>query len=125
MATIRLLAILCCVNLALPPGWCCVVCAVRVEPPAVTQHAGCCDLCGCKDHDKPATPAPAPPSRCCCYEMDWLKPPLPVGTDIGPALAALMPLNAFWAAPRQWLQPEVAVLVPSPPHRILHCVWLC
>lgn len=105
---LRLLAVLCCVNLALPPGWCCIVCPVR------------------DDREKPATPEPAPPARCCCYELDWLKPPPPVSTEVGPAPVAFLPPDAaFRAAPRLWFRPDLAMPVPSPPHRILHCVWLC
>ena len=123
---LRLLAVLCCINLALPPGWCCIVCPVRVEPPAVTKHAGCCDLCGCNDREKPATPEPTPPARCCCYELDWLKPLPPVSTEVDTAQVVFLPLDdAFRAAPRLCLRPDLAIPVPSPPHRILHCVWLC
>lgn len=128
MAVLRLLAVLCCVNLALPPGWCSIARPVRAEPPAVAKHAGCCDLCGCQDREKPApvAPEPTPPSRCCCYELDWLKPPLPVSADVDRAPVALISFaDAFRTAPRLWFQPDLAIPVPSPPHRILHCAWLC
>ncbi|MBX9580852.1 MAG: hypothetical protein K2X87_11140 [Gemmataceae bacterium] len=58
--------------------------------------------------------------------MDWLKPPPPVSAEGDPAAAALLPLaDAFRVAPRLWFRPDLAIPVPSPPHRILHCVWLC
>ncbi len=125
---LRFLAILCCVNLALPPGWCRIVCPVRVGSPVAAKHGGCCELCGCKDSEKPSpvTPEPTFPQRCCCYELDWLKPPPPVSTevDLGPVVFVTF-ADAFRAAPRLWLRPDLAIPVPSPPHRILHCVWRC
>ena len=122
------MAVLCCFNLALPPGWCSIACPVRAEPPVAAKHAGCCDLCGCGDREKPApvAPEPTPPSRCCCYELDWLKPPLPISAEADHIpLAFISFADAFRAAPRLWFHPDLAIPVPSPPHRILHCVWLC
>ncbi len=117
--------------LALPPGWCNIVSLPTIssgdEAPK-KDHGGCCDLCHCPDRDKPAPepPQPVSPSRCCCYELDWLKPPLPVSTEADHAPVAIISFaDAFGAAPRLWFHPDLAIHVPSPPHRILHCVWLC
>ncbi len=128
MAVLRLLAVLCCVNLALPPGWCSVVRLARAEPSSAAKHAGCCDLCGCPEREKPApVPSePTPPSRCCCYELDWLKPPPPDSAEGDPAPVAFFPFaDAHRVAPLLWFRSDLAIPVPSPPHRILHCAWLC
>jgi len=123
-----LLAILCCANLALPPGWCSIVFRPRAEPAAPAKHGGCCAPCGVKDREKPPPPAPkpVPPARCCCYELDWLKPPPPVSVkaDWGPVIF-ISPDEDFRAEPSLRLGPGLAICEPSPPLHVLNCVWLC
>jgi hypothetical protein len=100
----------------------------RTEPPATTQDAVGCAVCGCPDRAQsaPVPPQPAPPSRCGCYALDWLKPPPPVSAQGELAPAPLPPLVAVVPVePRLGFRPVSASSVPSPPHRILHCVWLC
>jgi hypothetical protein len=117
--------------LALPPGWCEFVSLPTIsssdEAPK-KHHGGCCDLCDCPDREKPAPepPQPASPSRCCCYELDWLKPPLPVSAEADHAPVAFISLaDALGVAPRMSVDPDLAIRVLSPPHCILHCVWVC
>ncbi len=56
------------------------------------SHGGCCDLCHCKDRDKPPpNPSrPLPPLRCCCYELDWLKPPSQVKVEADASSVAFL-----------------------------------
>jgi len=128
MVVLRLLAILCCANLALPPGWCSIVFRPRAEPPAPVEHHGCCDLCARQDREKPPPPAPkpVPPARCCCYELDWLKPPPPVSVQADCAPVIFIPTDgAVRAEPSLLFNPDQAICGPSPPLHVLHCVWLC
>ena len=115
MAIARLLALLCCLNLALPPGWCSFAFPVRAA-----EHGGCCDLCGCEEREQPA-PAPAP-SQCCCYEQNWSKPPLPVIVEADQTTVAF---DAIQVVPLLWFNLEFAIPVPSLPIHVLNCVWLC
>jgi hypothetical protein len=127
MVALRLLAVLCCVNLALPPGWCSMAFRPRAEPTAPAKHGGCCDSCGCKDRKKapPAAPQPVRPARCCCYELDWLKPPPPVSVKADQVPAAFLPPDeAVRPASGVWSPSEV-IRGPSPPFHVLECVWLC
>lgn len=128
MVVLRFIAMLCCVNLALPPGWCSMAFPPHAQPPAAAKHGGCCKLCGCKDREEPppAAPKPVPPARCCCYELDWLKPPLPVTVQLDGGLVALLPPpDAIPAEPSLRLVSDLAIRGPSPPLHVLNCVWLC
>jgi hypothetical protein len=128
---LHVLALASALHLALPPGWCSLVQLSHPETPEAPAgaHGGCCDLCGCKDWEKPPPPPSAPmppPSRCCCYELNWLPPPHPekVGRDHSlPALlpALIVPVAAGIACP----EPDRTLHVPAPPLNLLHRVWLC
>lgn len=127
---LRSLLTVCCLVLAMPPGWCSIVSAPVAsdkEVPPNKAHGGCCDLCHCKDREKPSPEPkqPAPPSRCCCYEHDWLPPNQPVRVETNLSLVAFVTLlnNPTVAAVRYDL--DLSIPVPGPPLQVLKCVWLC
>ena len=128
---LRSLSATCCLVLLLPPGWCSIVCAPVVESkgegPKKT-HGGCCDLCPCQDREKPpAEPnKPAPPSRCCCYELDWLKPKPPPRPVVDLSLFAFVtPADRAPTSATVRHELDLSIPVPSPPVHVLKCVWLC
>lgn len=128
---LRTLLTLSCLVVLMPQGWCNYVPAlcgkVKAEEPK-KAHGGCCDLCQCKDREKPPPEpeAPSPPSRCCCYELDWLKPnpPLLVKADL-PLVGFIVPVVGNPACADMLLEPGLTIHVPSPPIHVLNCVWLC
>jgi hypothetical protein len=92
------------------------------------SHGGCCDLCHCKDRDKPPPEPkhPTPPSRCCCYELDWLKPNPPEKPAVDLLLFAFItPVDS--ASTCAVVRHDLALSIPgpSPPLYLLKCVWLC
>lgn len=66
------------------------------------------------------------PSRCCCYELNWLKPPDPVKVDLDVSFVAIIASAALY--PTDVRVNELALTdVPTPSRRLhlLYCVWLC
>lgn len=120
-----------CLVLTMPQGWCSyfpALCAKLKGESAKKAHGGCCDLCRCKDSERPPPEpeAPSAPSWCCCYELDWLKPtpPLSVEPDLVP-VGFLGPVVAIPASTSNPLEPGQIIFGPSPPVHVLNCVWLC
>src|SRR3954447_24791982 len=111
MATARLLAFLCCLNLALPPGWCAVAVPAK-------QATACCRLSHC-DPTPPAQERQSQP-QCCC-EQNLPKPPMPVCVPVDQTtVAALVDVSPL-ACPSL----TTAVVVSSIPINVLNCVWRC
>lgn len=115
----------------MPPGWCSIVPAPvardKEEPPKKTR-GGCCDLCHCKDREKPSPEPkqPAPPFRCCCYELDWLKPNPPLTAQADLSLVAFVaPQDDIPIVAAAGYDLDLSIPVPSPPLDVLKCVWLC
>lgn len=115
----------------LPSGWCSIVTLPGVgggnEAPK-KDHGGCCDLCHCKDREKPPPEPsrPLPPPRCCCYELDWLKPPSQVKVEVDISFVVfLVPSDRLAMCGVLQHRLDVSTPVPSPPLQILKCVWLC
>jgi hypothetical protein len=116
--------------LLLPPGWCNFVCQPAIlgqVEGAKKTHGGCCDLCQCKDREKPPPEPnhPSLPCRCCCFECDWLKPNPPEKPVIDSSLSAfVLPQDAgsTRAVPHDL---DLSLPGPSPPLHLLKCVWLC
>ncbi len=125
----RVLSTACCLVLVLPPGWCRFASArgARDEEEAPQQaHGGCCDLRHCKDREKcpPEPKHPTSPSRCCCYERDWLKPNPPEVRVVDLSLMAMViPEESTCAVLRNQLC--LSIPGPSPPLHLLKCAWLC
>lgn len=117
--------------LALPPGWCNFVPSQKSgksEETPKKAHGGCCDLCHCQDREKPPPQhdKPIPLTRCCCYELDWLKPSPPEEIDSDPVLS--VPLIIVDAHPSCFcvgVAADLTLPIPSPPLHVLKCVWLC
>ena len=121
----------CCLVLAMPQGWCGHLPALRGKVTGEAPkklHGGCCDLCHCEDSEKPPPEpeAPAPPSRCCCYELDWLKPNPRVAVEADAALVGFVERVVgtlpHVSAP---LEQGLTIHAPAPPIHLLKCVWLC
>ena len=135
---IRSLAFLSSILLALPGGWCC-----RFGLP-------CCDQ-GQPTESRPAAPAPAKPTSCCCHQANQQK-----HNDPPPAPKPSTPVTGCFCEKAPTIAPEVARLGPDlflaplatpadsplsdagdpsdlcpvfdPPRSplyISHCVWLC
>jgi hypothetical protein len=143
----RVLAFVCGVVLALPPGWCCKAtaggcCGPALPSPPAPAPAGCCTSKSCASEacarsccpKEPADerPAPAPthpkPNRpcdtACCEQAPTIAPKVEPPVDLGPV--------GVQTTFTETADPEaVAVLVGVPPRaafpplHILHCVWLC
>lgn len=133
MARIPLQTLLigCCLVLAMPQGWCSyfpALCGKVVGDYSKKAHGGCCDQCHCKDMEKPphVPEAPSPPSRCCCYELDWLKPnpPLSVEADLWLVGVVVLEIGNPDSASKM-LELGLTIHVPAPPIYLLNCVWLC
>jgi hypothetical protein len=126
----RVLALVCGLVLALPPGWCCLLAAPKAPVRAAAPTCdGCC--CCCRVAHPPADP-PAPPrgpfaKGCCCADRNATKPAGPemIAPCPAPDLLAVPPAAA--PAPAH-LGPVLVADRPdlhSPPANLLHCVWLC
>ena len=128
---LRTLTVLACLVLLMPLGWCSVVCSPRGDTKQDTPqptHGGCCDLCHCgeRQHPPPAPESPRPPTRCCCYEQDWLKPDLPVKAEVGWFPLGLLAVEKQDStAKSSFAAPDVFTRGPSPPIHVLKCLWLC
>lgn len=118
-------------TLILPPGWCSFVSFKKVEPRHETPtkvNGNCCDLCHCRKQEKPPAPIPElpPRTRCCCYELDWLKPPLSEQVDDDLTFSVPLDLTGQRFAPYAiCAAADLSLPVPSPPLHVLKCVWLC
>lgn len=124
---VRKLLVLCCGGLlVLPSGWCSNVPAFNAD----TQKSAraCCDLCHCIKHEAPVekTPKPVPPTKCCCYEKDSLKPPTPDRFDVHFTFLGFVPPAEHSLCARGSVQ-ELQITVPVRFRRLhlLECVWLC
>jgi hypothetical protein len=128
---LRTLLIVSCLVLAMPQGWCSyfpALCGKVKGESTKKAHGGCCDLCHCKDREKPPPEpeAPSQPSWCCCYELDWLKPNPPSSVEADLLLVGfVMPVIGNPACTRTLLEPGLTIHVPSPPIYLLNCAWLC
>lgn len=129
MATPRpILALACAALVALPPDWCCAVtggtcCGDRPAPPTC-RAAACptCSDCRCKPLVPADPPVRAPAEKfACCERPDGIveRTDPPAATEP----AAVLP----HATDHPTSTPGVATVppAPSPPFRILHCVWRC
>jgi hypothetical protein len=126
----RFLLIACGIVVVPPPAWCQFVTFPQVHGKAETPkkaHDGCCDSCGCKDREKPPREPkhPVPACRCCCYELDWLKPNPPEKPVVDLSLLAFLTPHSGseFATLRHDL--GLSLRGPSPPLHLLKCVWLC
>lgn len=129
-SVVRSLLTVCCVVVVLSPGWCSTVAAPvtgSTEEPTKQAPGGCCELCHCKDREKPPPEPkqPAPPSRCCCYELDWLQPNQPVTVEADPLLVAFVTLLDNPSVVAVGYDLDQSIPVPAPPLHVLKCVWLC
>lgn len=118
----HLLALVCGLTLALPPGWCCALAQVQVRG-ADTTTSGCCH--GGRP-EKPSAPKVPDGSQPCCFDRST--PPAPDGpkvlaADIAPA--AVWTLVPAFTPDCGGVTAPPAPLVHSPPAHVLHCVWLC
>jgi hypothetical protein len=119
------------VILVLPPGWCRFVMVPAVsgkEQASKKAHNGCCDLCRCKEREKPRPEPkrPTPPFRCCCYELHLLKPNPPEKPVVDTwLLGPITPPDS--ASTGAVLRHDLGFTIPgpSPPLHVLKCVWLC
>ncbi|MCI0700015.1 MAG: hypothetical protein L0241_02895 [Planctomycetia bacterium] len=144
----RVLALACCVLLALPPGWCCattggkccgsalplvpapvsVECSTSQTCAGKTCAVGCCSKEPGNQCPEPA-PKPQKPDRpcdtTCCEHPPTIAPKVEhSGIDLGPV--------GVQVTLTETASPEaVAALMSVPPRSafpplyILHCVWLC
>ena len=132
---VRYLALLSCLLLPLPQGWCCslgtLACCARPashDRPAKPAKPSCC-CCADEPVEATAPAAPSPPPRphCCCGEKAPVV--LPDTGRIVPDLAAtFLPFAAESAPVAQAEAGEARQASPiplHPPRNILHCVWLC
>src|SRR5438552_895215 len=135
---LRSLVLVCSLTVALP-GWCCFVPIPKADENAQApkkKTESCCDLCQCKDGQKPSadtrpessqTPSPKPPqpvpaSRCCCYEPDWLKPnpPEKLAADFSVALVFL-PVDCLPTCGVLLHSLDVSLPAAGPPLNVLKC----
>lgn len=130
----RSLALLSCLLLPLPQGWCCSFgpagcCEAKArakQAPKPPEGGRCC----CPEQTIPeadegtSAPAPATPSCCCSEKEPAAAPdttrPLP---DLDASLVLF--LNVISTDTFATAAPVVKVFVISPPRHVLHCVWLC
>ncbi len=112
--------------LALPPGWCCFTprghAGARPQAGQDCCHGGPAHSAAPYRQEPPAAPA----TSCCC--------PTDATTPADPETPAADPFSAPFALPvgEVRLPPAAPTLTrgdpphpPSPPPRLLHCVWLC
>jgi hypothetical protein len=119
--------------LLLPPSWCNFVCRPAIwgkqnGDGAKKTHGWNCDLCQCKDRGKPPPEPnhPLPPSRCCCLELDWLKPSPPEKLVIDLSLSAFVaPQDSHSKCAAVRHETDLSIPGLSPPLHLLKCVWLC
>jgi len=128
---LQLLAGVCSVILALPPGLCCglslpsreVADAVPVQA-RCCQPASQCDQIPRGNHAPDSKPGPSQ-GHCCC-EREGTLPEKSLPTLVGAALC--LPFVAEALAPQpcavQGLA-SVTVHFPGPPLHVLQCVWRC
>jgi hypothetical protein len=125
----RVLALVCVLPLALPPGWCCMAVACPLPPAPAARHAEPAhDCCGRLKSPAPETPkAPDRQAHCpACLDRDGLPPQPPELPDPGPValpeppLAASLGTGGLTPAARPADRPT-----RDGPLHLLHCVWLC
>jgi hypothetical protein len=116
--------------LALPPGWCCFM---PRQTQASTRPEGSHDCC----HGSPVSPhhptapdrdeAPVAPATSCCCVTDATSPADPQTPAADPSSVPLaVPVGDVSLSPASHpFIRDVQPHAPSPPPRILHCVWLC
>jgi hypothetical protein len=112
----QLLACLLVLGLTLPPGWCCNVlaeaeascCSHAAQPGEPTAPLAPVQTCKCCDHPESAVRVI---SERCPVELTCLEPLLPLADLAGP------PGLDLWES----IEPPGS----PPPHRVLHCTWLC
>lgn len=122
----RILALVCCLPLALPPGWCQV--ALRAAAPrsgAGEQAPPLCQHCR-PEAPQPTSGGPGQSARCCCSDRYAVAPHSVVPSDESNAVAALLPVqdtlrHALWSPAAAGPQ----ALLSYPPLHVLHCVWRC
>jgi hypothetical protein len=139
---LRVLSLLCCLTLALPPGWCCLL-LLKLNPNATT-FAGpprpvplkSSRLCCChvpqpqshKDEKKSETPRTPPLKNCPCSDRHST-PPLSSSVEQdegGFTLAALLPFQALTPPPIGSVERFASVAHPlEPPIHVRNCVWRC
>jgi hypothetical protein len=126
----HILALSAALLLALPPGWCCAAPQrAEVGTRSVAEH-GCCH--GGPTHPDHGTApdreeAPAAPTSPCCCVTEATTPASQETPAPDPASAPLvLPVPAVDLAPAvPGFTRGTRFHVPSPPLRLLHCVWLC
>lgn len=131
----RSLVVTCSLLQALPPGWCCCLgradcCRAAHASEETPGKPGCC--CCCQEEAASESPQPAqdaPPRRpaqtCCCQREPTTSPRITV-LDVDPAAVAFFTPADLLPAPKgRGEQRGVGFFVPSPPLRVLQCVWLC
>src|SRR5262245_19735698 len=106
----RLLVILGCLSIALPPGW-----YRGTFPVTEAQEAPGCHCDTTPSPDRPS------PERCCCCEQNWSRPPLPVSIDVGAVQAGVVDMVGI--PPVQLA--DSATVASYPPLHVLKCVWRC
>jgi hypothetical protein len=121
--------------LMLPQGWCCYAgtptfpARTPSTPPQhsccdTSQHLAaaspsCCETPSSKD-DRPSAP---PTLFCCCDDLSSDKPPQQLIPTADLAVSPLPPDLVAVAA--RSAPPDEPTGTPSPPVRVLHCIWLC
>jgi hypothetical protein len=109
--------------LAFPPSWCCMV---RFPRAAEEKAQSCCQKkanpCGSKEKQ----PEPRSTDDCCCRIDATLPPHAEVASNRLDDLGLIVGFVDLEACSLFDVGQEAAVeIIPSPPLRICHCVWLC
>jgi hypothetical protein len=128
-ATGRVLALVCTLLLALPPGWCCILqstaLAVRGKERLAARPA-CCGHCKGHAPTKSSDPVRLPPGSCPCTDRALTVPSAP--RVVACESAVVTPL----ALPEPVVSGATAgdggacsLPVFSLPPRVLNCLWLC
>jgi hypothetical protein len=128
------LAVVVCLVVLLPPGWCCFVNAGcgRKTPATLgeRQSPDCCQCCSREPtpaDDSPTAPTcPVGPRKPCCGEPQPGDRPNQGRRLLDlPAPAALLQVSTFVVTLVAQVGPEPQSVVFSPQRHLLNCVWLC
>jgi len=114
----------CSLLLVVPVGWCCWLPTLRASEKAPEPECCCCAKTEKPAPTKDAPKAPEAPS-CCCD-------PQPAAILSKPNDRSHAPIDALAADVAEFhklciglTSPIPLLNDPSPPLRVLHCVWLC
>lgn len=123
----RLLALLSCLTLVLPQGWCCILAVKAAAHPVTAAKDAKQGCCPCQPSPGQPADTPAPVKHCPCEDRNATPPtPQPDATDDAQFSAFVPEAFELTSSPASEVE-EVGRPLPPRSARlhVWNCVWLC